>query len=201
MTATLASQSLDSNAALGNIDLGYKYHWWDGACLPLGLGLSLVLNGIFFAKPLNEMRLLTLPDLFARKFGPATEALFSVLAIVSFCCLLGGNLVGSGAPPAPPAAPPAPRALDAAATAVARPPRIPHPISGRIIAFIFGLDPIPGIWITTAAIWLYTVSGGLISVAYTDCLQARGAPLPASHVPHPTPHIPRPTSHIPYAPR
>ena len=27
MTATLASQSLDSNAALGNIDLGYKYHW------------------------------------------------------------------------------------------------------------------------------------------------------------------------------
>ena len=96
MTATLASQSLNSNAALGNIDLGYKYHWWDGACLPLGLGLSLVLNGIFFAKPLNEMRLLTLPDLFARKFGPATEALFSVLAIVSFCCLLGGNLVGAG---------------------------------------------------------------------------------------------------------
>lgn len=46
MTATLASQSLDSNAALGNIDLGYKYHWWDGACLPLGLGLSLVLNGV-----------------------------------------------------------------------------------------------------------------------------------------------------------
>ena len=26
VTATLASQSLDSNAALGNIDLGYKYH-------------------------------------------------------------------------------------------------------------------------------------------------------------------------------
>ena len=74
VTATLASQSLDSLRALGNIDLGYKYHWWDGACLPLGLGLSLVLNGIFFAKPLNEMRLLTLPDLFARKFGPATEA-------------------------------------------------------------------------------------------------------------------------------
>ena len=62
---------LDGHAALGNIDLGYKYHWWDGACLPLGLGLSLVLNGIFFAKPLNEMRLLTLPDLFARKFGQA----------------------------------------------------------------------------------------------------------------------------------
>ena len=164
VTATLASQSLDGNAALGNVDLGYKYHcaalprrnthpprpvphspaptadpcpgerthahghihghihghghvtgtrttftctctctcacaavgacgsrmacWlmvlsvccppplpagWDGACLPIGLGLSLILNGIFFAKPLNNMKLLTLPDVFARKFGPATE--------------------------------------------------------------------------------------------------------------------------------
>ena len=111
---------------------------WDGACLPIGLGLSLILNGIFFAKPLNEMQLLTLPDLFARKFGPATEVLFSFLAILSFCCLLGGNLVGAG----------------------------------RIIAFLFGFDPVPGIWITTFAIWLYTVSGGLISVAYTDVAQA-----------------------------
>ncbi len=138
VTATLASQSLDSNAALGNIDLGYFYHWWDGACLPIGLGLSLVLNGIFFARPLNEMKLLTLPDLFARKFGPATEILFSFLAIVSFLFLLGGNLVGSG----------------------------------RIIAYLFDLDPVPGIWITTFAIWLYTIAGGLISVAYTDCAQA-----------------------------
>jgi len=138
ITATLASQSLDSNAALGNIDLGYFYHWWDGACLPIGLGLSLVLNGIFFARPLNEMKLLTLPDLFARKFGPATEVLFSFLAIISFLFLLGGNLVGSG----------------------------------RIIAYLFDLDPIPGIWITTFAIWLYTIAGGLISVAYTDCAQA-----------------------------
>lgn len=45
--ATLGSQSLDSNAALGNLDLGYNYHWWDGAVLPIGLGLSLVLNSIF----------------------------------------------------------------------------------------------------------------------------------------------------------
>ena len=96
VTATLASQSLDSNAALGNIDLGYKYHWWDGAVLPIGLGLSLVLNGIFFARPLNKMQLLTLPDLFARKFGPAVEMAFSIIAIVSFLCLLGGNLVGCG---------------------------------------------------------------------------------------------------------
>jgi len=97
-----------------------------------------VLNGIFFAKPLNEMRLLTLPDLFARKFGPAVEVLFSVLAIVSFLCLLGGNLVGCG----------------------------------RILSFVFDISIPSGVWIATSAIWLYTVAGGLIAVAYTDVGQA-----------------------------
>ena len=139
VTATLASQSLDSNAALGNIELGYKYHWWDGACLPIGLGLSLILNGIFFAKPLNEMQLLTLPDLFARKFGPAIECLFSCLAIFSFLALLAGNLVGTG----------------------------------KILNFVFQIgDPMFGVWIATLCIWVYTVAGGLVSVAYTDCMQA-----------------------------
>ena len=28
MVATLGSQSLDANAALGNLDLGYFYHWF-----------------------------------------------------------------------------------------------------------------------------------------------------------------------------
>mmetsp|Transcript_5077 Transcript_5077/g.16580 ORF Transcript_5077/g.16580 Transcript_5077/m.16580 type:complete len:436 (-) Transcript_5077:732-2039(-) len=143
VTATLASQSLDSNAALGNIDLGYYYHWWDGACLPIGLGLSLILNGIFFAKRLNEMRLLTLPDLFARTFGPLAECVFSLLGITSFICLLGGNLVGSG----------------------------------RIIGYIFGIDVIAGIWTTTAAVWLYTIAGGLVSVAYTSRRPSAGPAL------------------------
>ena len=57
-----ALQSLDSNAALGNIDLGYTFHWWDGAVLPIGLGLSLVMNAIFFAKMINEMEVLTLAE-------------------------------------------------------------------------------------------------------------------------------------------
>ena len=34
------------------------------------------------------------------------------------------------------------------------------------------VDPVAGIWICTFAVWLYTVSGGLISVAFTDCGQA-----------------------------
>jgi Na+/proline symporter len=92
--ATLGSQLFDSSSALGNLDLGYTYHWWDGGAFPIGLGLSLILNGIFFAAPLNKMRLLTLPDVFARTYGKATEILASLATIVSFLFLLAGNLVG-----------------------------------------------------------------------------------------------------------
>ena len=42
----LATSSIDSNALLGNANLSYKYQFWDGAVLPVGLGLSLILNGM-----------------------------------------------------------------------------------------------------------------------------------------------------------
>ena len=81
-----------------------------------------------------------LPDLMARKFGPACELLFSVLSIASFLCLLGGNLVGAG----------------------------------KIISHLFfnQQNEIPGIWICSFCVWLYTVTGGLFSVAYSDILQS-----------------------------
>jgi len=91
---TLASQSIDANALLGNANLSYKYHTWDGMCLPIGLGLSLCLNSLLFAKKINEGRYLTLPDVIGRAFGPMAELMMSCITIVSFMCLLAGNLVG-----------------------------------------------------------------------------------------------------------
>ncbi|EOD41976.1 hypothetical protein EMIHUDRAFT_194620 [Emiliania huxleyi CCMP1516] len=117
----------------GNVDLAYNYHFWDGFALPFGIGWSLVLVGIFFAKPLNDMKLLTLPDVFGRRFGPASEVAFGVFAIVSFICLFGSNLV---------------------------------------IAYVFGLgSPYAGICIAGCTVWVYTVAGGMLSVAYTDIVQ------------------------------
>lgn len=92
---TLAAQSLDSNALLGNVDLGYKFHFWDGAVLPLGLGLSLVLNGIFLARHVNNDNVLTLPDIYAKRYGKVVEILISCICITSFLFLLAGNLVGT----------------------------------------------------------------------------------------------------------
>lgn len=97
ITATLASQSLDSNAILGNVDLSYKYQFYDGAVLPIGLGLSLILNGLFFAAKINKDNALTLPDVFAKRYGKLVELMASICTIISFLCLLAGNLVGMGA--------------------------------------------------------------------------------------------------------
>ena len=94
---TLASQSVDSNALLGNADLSYKYHFYDGAVLPIGLGLSLILNGVFLAHHVNNELVLTLPDIYGKRYGIATEICASVCTCVSFTCLLAGNLVGMGA--------------------------------------------------------------------------------------------------------
>ena len=95
VAVTLGAQSIDSNAILGNADLSYKFHFYDGAVLPIGLGLSLILNAIFLARHINrEEGILTLPDVFGKRYGKLPELLVSIATIVSFMMLLAGNLVG-----------------------------------------------------------------------------------------------------------
>ncbi|CAB9519598.1 affinity choline transporter 1 [Seminavis robusta] len=98
VSMTLGAQSIDSNALLGNVDLSYKYHFWDGAVLPIGLGLSLILNGVFLAGHINKdyHGVLTLPDILAKRYGKVVEILVSLATIISFMMLLAGNLYGMG---------------------------------------------------------------------------------------------------------
>lgn len=138
VVATLASQSLDSNAILGNVNLSYKYHFFDGACLPLGLGLSLVLNGIVLARHINSDGALTLPDVYARRYGKIVEVCVSICTIVSFLCLLAGNLVGLS----------------------------------EVLNYTLDFGEAESIWLAAASVLLYTIAGGLFSVAYTDVMQA-----------------------------
>lgn len=66
-------QAVDTNATLGNTDLSSAFGFWAGAALPLGLGLCLLITGIFFAKPMNRMGLTTLPDYYRLRFGRPVE--------------------------------------------------------------------------------------------------------------------------------
>jgi SSS family solute:Na+ symporter len=95
-TAGLMGQAIDANATLGNTDRTAGLGFWAGASLPLGLGICLLLTGIFFAKPMNRMGLLSLPDYYRMKYGRGIELVASLLMIFSFCILLGGNLVAGG---------------------------------------------------------------------------------------------------------
>ena len=46
--------------------------------LPIGLGLSLILNGVFLAHHVNNELVLTLPDIYGKRYGIATEVCASV---------------------------------------------------------------------------------------------------------------------------
>lgn len=93
---TLAAQSFDSNASLGNSAFAFADGFWAGAILPLGLATALFLTGKFFAEPLNKMNLLTLPDYYNMRYGRLVEFLVSILTVISFVILLAGNLAGIG---------------------------------------------------------------------------------------------------------
>jgi hypothetical protein len=97
----------------------------------------LLLNAIFLAGKINKETALTLPDVFAKRYGKTVEVMVSLTTITSFLMLLAGNLVGMG----------------------------------FIVAYTWGISQTSGIWLSAAIVWVYTVSGGLFSVAYTDVVQ------------------------------
>ncbi|HHP7232576.1 MAG TPA: sodium:solute symporter family protein [Xenococcaceae cyanobacterium] len=135
--ATLMAQSVDSNATLGNTDLVAEFGFWAGASLPLGLALCLFLTGLFFAKPMNRMGLITLPDFYRVKYNRQTEFVASILMVLSFAFLLAGNLVAGG----------------------------------YLFQAFLGTSYTAGVILLAIVVFIYTASGGLFAVAYTDTIQ------------------------------
>lgn len=93
---SLIGAAVDSNATVGNTDLTSDFGFWAGASLAIGLALCLFLSGLFFAKPLNRMRLFTLGDFFRLRYGRTSEVTASCIMIFAFTILLAGNLVACG---------------------------------------------------------------------------------------------------------
>ncbi len=135
--ATLMAQSVDSNATLGNTDLSAELGFWAGASLPIGLAMCLFLTGLFYAKPMNQMGLITLPDFYRVKYNRVTEFVAAILMVLSFSFLLAGNLVAGG----------------------------------YLFETFLGLSYFGGVTLIATLVFVYTVSGGLFAVAYTDAIQ------------------------------
>jgi len=90
------AQATDANSTLGNAAATYTGGFWSGFQFPLGLALCLVVVGIWYAKPLHRMNLITLPDFYFRRYGNATEIIVSLLMAFSFIILVAGNIAGCG---------------------------------------------------------------------------------------------------------
>lgn len=93
---SLMGAAVDSNATVGNTDLTSDFGFWAGASLAIGLAICLFISGLFFAKPLNRMRLFTLGDFFRLRYGRTSEVTASFIMIFAFTILLAGNLVACG---------------------------------------------------------------------------------------------------------
>ncbi|GAB3841829.1 high affinity choline transporter 1 [Nesterenkonia populi] len=96
VAVSLTAAAVDANATVGNTDLTADFGFWAGAALPIGLAICLVVIGIFLAKPINQMKLMTIADYFRLRYNRATELTGSALLVVTFTILLAGNLVACG---------------------------------------------------------------------------------------------------------
>jgi len=63
---------------------------------PIGAGLCLVLAGIFFAKPLVNLRLTTLPDLFRLRMGRSVERVGGMLMVPTYLGWVAAQYVALG---------------------------------------------------------------------------------------------------------
>ncbi|MCA9211070.1 MAG: sodium:solute symporter, partial [Planctomycetales bacterium] len=63
---------------------------------PFASGLALIVAGLFFAKPMWEMKLLTVGDFFAQRYGPRAELVASFLLIPGYLGWVGAQFVALG---------------------------------------------------------------------------------------------------------
>ncbi len=63
---------------------------------PLGAALCLILVGVFFARPLYRLNLLTLGDFYRRCYGRWAEVVASVLLVVSYFGWIGAQMLALG---------------------------------------------------------------------------------------------------------
>jgi len=96
LALSLCGQALELGGTYDNTARSMTAGFWDGAVLPIGIGTSLILIGMFFAKPLHAMHLLTLPDFYSQRFNTAAGTIVAVLCMISSIILIAGNLAGMG---------------------------------------------------------------------------------------------------------
>ncbi len=106
---------------------------------PFGAGLCLVLVGLFFARKLYAMNIITIGDYYRRRFGRVVEVLCSLIIILSYLGWVGAQITALGL--------------------------VFNILSDGAITLSWGMV------IGTLIVLVYTLYGGMWSVALTDFVQ------------------------------
>ncbi|GAA4023039.1 sodium:solute symporter family protein [Actimicrobium antarcticum] len=139
VTATVFATWFGSEAVLGISSTFVKEGLRGVVADPFGSSLCLVLVGLFFARPLYRMNLLTIGDFYRNKFGRAVEVLVTLCIVVSYLGWVAAQIKALGL--------------------------VFNVVSGGYIPMETGMI------IGAASVLVYTLMGGMWSVAITDFLQ------------------------------
>ena len=106
---------------------------------PFGSSMCLILVGLFFARPLYRMNLLTIGDFYRARYNRAVELATSICIVISYLGWVSAQITALG----------------------------------LVFSVIThgAIEPWQGMAIGTAIVLLYTLAGGMFSVAFTDLFQ------------------------------
>jgi SSS family transporter len=106
---------------------------------PFGASLCLILVGMFFARKLYKMNLLTIGDFYRQRYGKGVEIFSAAVILISYLGWVAAQITALGL--------------------------VFHLLSDGAISTVQGMA------LGTAIVFIYTVFGGMWSVALTDFLQ------------------------------
>jgi len=139
VTATVFATWFGSEAVLGIPAEFLKSGLHGVVADPFGSSLCLIFVGLFFAKPLYRMNLLTIGDYYRQRFGRTVEIITTLCIIVSYLGWVAAQIKALGL--------------------------VFNVLSDGAISQETGM------WIGSASVLIYTLFGGMWSVAITDFIQ------------------------------
>lgn len=139
VTATVFATWFGSETVLGISSTFVKEGLSGVVADPFGSSMCLILVGLFFARPLYRMNLLTIGDYFRLKYGRVVEVLVTLCIVVSYLGWVAAQIKALGL--------------------------VFNVLSGGAISMEVGMV------IGAASVLIYTLMGGMWSVAITDFLQ------------------------------
>jgi len=139
VTATVFATWFGAEAVLG-IPAAFLKEGLNGVVAdPFGSSLCLILVGLFFARKLYRMNLLTIGDYYRQKFGRTVEVLVTLCIVISYLGWVAAQIKALGL--------------------------VFNVVSGGFLSMEAGMI------IGSASVLIYTLKGGMWSVAITDFLQ------------------------------